>query len=70
MSNSQLNKPKSAIKNDAEVTLNLLSNLIKSSNDEANFPHNFILLTDTQVSKNREVFANGSSANINFSKTQ
>ena len=67
-SNSQLNKLKSAIKNGTEVTLNLPSNLIGSSNDETNFPHK-LLLTNIQVSKIRKAFANGSSANITFSKT-
>ena len=38
-------------------------------NDETNFPHK-LLLTDTQVSKIRKAFANGSSANIKFSKIQ
>ena len=69
MSNSQLNKLKSGIKNGTEVTLNLSSNLIGNSNDETNFSHK-LLLTDTQVSKIRKAFANGSSANIKFSKTQ
>ena len=68
-SNSQLNKLKSAIKNGTEVTLNLSSNLIGSSNDNTNFPYK-LLLTDTQFSKIRKAFANGSSANIKFSKTQ
>ena len=48
LSNSQLNKCKSGIKNGTEVTLNLSSNLIGSSNDETNFSHK-LLLTDTQV---------------------
>ena len=69
LSNSQVNKLKSAIKNRTEVTLNLSSNLIESFNDETNFPHK-LLLTDTQVSKIRKAFANGSLANIKFSKTQ
>ena len=69
LSNSQLNKLKSAIKNGTEGTLKLSSNLIGSFNDETNFPHK-LLLTDTQVSKIRKAFANGSSANIKFSKTQ
>ena len=69
LSNSQLNKLKSAIKNGTEVTLNLSSNLIGNSNDETNFPHK-LLLTDTQVSKICKTFANGSSANIKFSKNQ
>ena len=63
LSNSQLNKLKSAIKSGTEVTLNLSSNLIENSNDETNFPHK-LLLTDKQVSKIRKAFANGSFANI------
>ena len=58
-SNSQHYKLKSAIKNGAEVTLNLSSNLIGNSNDEINFLHK-LLLTDTQVSKICKAFANGS----------
>ena len=50
LSNSQLNKLKSAIKNGTGVTLKLSSNLIDSSNDETNFSHK-LLLTDTQVQK-------------------
>ena len=65
-SNPQLNKLKHSIKKRTEVTLNFSSNLIGSSNDETDFPHN-LLLNDTQVSKIRKVFANGSSANIKFS---
>ena len=57
LSNSQFNKLKSAIKNGAEVTLNLSSNLIEISNDEINFPHKS-LLTDKQVLKLRKAFAN------------
>ena len=37
LSNSPLNKLKSGIKNETEVTLNLSSNLIGISNDETNF---------------------------------
>ena len=66
VSNSQLNKLKSAIKNGTEVTLVLSSTLIGNSNDETNFPHK-LLLTNAQVSKIRKSFANGASANINFS---
>ena len=65
LSTSQLTKLKSAIKNETEVTLNLSSNLIGSSNDETSFPHN-LLLTDTQVLKIRKAFTNGSSANTKF----
>ena len=69
LSTSQLNKWKSGIKIGTEVTLNLSSNLIGRSNDKTNFPHK-LLLTNTQVSKIRKAFANGSSANIRFLKTQ
>ena len=69
LSNSQLNKLKSIIKNGTELTLNLSSNLIGSFNDETNFPHK-LLLTDTQVSKIRNAFGKSSSADIKFSKTQ
>ena len=69
MSNSQLNKLKSAIKHGTEVTLNLSSNLMGSSNDETNFPQK-LLLTNTQDSHICKTFANGSPANIKFSKTQ
>ena len=41
----------------------------QSSNDETNFPHK-TLLTGIQVSKIRKAFANGSSANVKFSKAQ
>ena len=71
LSNWQLNKLISEIKNEAKVTLNLSSNLIgvmvKSndlrSNDEINFLQK-LLLTNTQVLTILEAFANGSSANI------
>ena len=68
LSNSQLNKLKSAIKNGTEVTLNLSSNVVGDSDDENNFPHK-LLLTNTQVAKIRKAFGNDSSANITFSKT-
>ena len=58
LSNSQLNKLKSGIKNRTEVTFNLSSNLIGSSYDENNFPHK-LLLTNTQASKICKAFANG-----------
>ena len=46
LSNSQLNKLKSGIKDGTEVTINLSSNVKGSSNDETNFPHK-LLLTNT-----------------------
>ena len=69
LSNSQLNKLTSAVKDGTEVNLNHLSNLIGNSNDETNFPQK-LSLTYTQVSKIRKAFPNGLSANIKFSKTQ
>ena len=70
LSNSQLNKLKSAIKNGTEVTLNLSSNLIGSSNVETSFPNKLSLTNSLKVSKIRRAFANGSSAYTKFSKTQ
>ena len=63
VSNLQLNKLKSAIKNGTEVTVNLSSNIIGDSNDDNNFPHK-LFLTNTQVSKLCKAFANNSTANI------
>ena len=67
LSNSQLNKLKSAIKNESEVVLKLSLNM--TGNNETNFPHE-LLLTQRQVSNIRRTFANNSSIDINFSKTQ
>ena len=67
LSNSQLNKLKSAIKNESEVVLRLSSKII--GDNESNFPHK-LLLTDRQVSSLRKSFANNSSADIKLSKTQ
>ena len=69
LSNSLLNKLKSAIKNGTGVTLNLSSNIIVDSNDEKNFPHKF-LLTNTQVLRIPKAFANNFSAIIKLSKTR
>ena len=68
LSNSQLNKLKSAIKNKIEVVLRLSPNMIGESNNEANFPRE-LLLTDRQVSATRKALSNNSSADIKFSKT-
>ena len=67
LSNSQLNKFKSAIKNETEVVLRLSSNMI--GDNETNFPHK-LLLTNRQVSNLRKAFANNSSIDIKLSKTQ
>ena len=69
MSNSQLNKLKSGIKNGNEVTLKLLSNIDGDSNNENNFPQK-LLLTNTQISKLLKAFEDGSSVNIKLSKPQ
>ena len=67
LSNSQLNKLKSAIKNETEVVLRLSSNMIGDS--ETNFPHK-LLLTNRQVANLCKAFANHLSKDIKLSKTQ
>ena len=69
LSNSQLNKLKSAIKNETKVVLRLSSNMTGDSNDETNFPVK-LMLTDRQVSNIRKDFADHSSIDIKLSKTQ
>ena len=61
--NSQLNKSKSAIKNETEAVLRLSSNMIGNSNDETNFLYK-LLLTNRQVANLRKAFANKSSTEI------
>ena len=53
LSNSQLNKFKSATKNETEVVLRLSSNMI--GDNETNFPHK-LLLTNRQVSNLRKTY--------------
>ena len=67
--NSQLNKLKSAIKNETEKVLRLSSNMVGNSDDETNFPHN-LLSTNRQVASLRKAFANYLSTDIKLSKTQ
>ena len=67
LSNSKLNKLKSAIKDETEVVLRLSSNMI--GDNETDFPQ-ILLLTNRQVASLRKAFANHSSANIKFSKAQ
>ena len=69
LSNSHLNKLKSAIKNETHVVLRLSSNMISNSKDEINFPHK-LLLTNRQVANLRKAFANHTSTDIKMSKTQ
>ena len=56
MSNSQLNKLKSWIKNGTEVSLNPPSIMIRNSIDQIDFPPK-LLLTDTQVARLRKALA-------------
>ena len=67
LSNSQLNKFKSAIKNEMEVVLILSSNMI--DDDETAFPHKLLLIT-REVLNLRKAFVNHLSADIKLSNTQ
>ena len=69
LSNSQLNKLKSAIKNENDVVLRISSNMVGNSNDNTNFPHE-LLLTNRQVENIRKAFANHLSTDIKLSKTE
>ena len=64
LSNSQLNKFMSAIKNENEVVSRLSSNMI--GDNETRFPHK--LLTTRQVSNLCKAFSNHLSADINLQK--
>ena len=72
LSNSQLNKLKSAIKNETEIVLRLSPNMIHDN--KLLLTHklllNKLLLTNTQASNLRKAFANNPSADIKLSKTQ
>ena len=65
LSNSQLNKFKSAIKNKNEVVLKLSSNMI--GDNETNFSHE-LLLTNRQVTNLCKAFTNHLSTDIKLSK--
>ena len=67
LSNSQLNKLKSATKNETEVVLRLSSNMI--GDNETNLSHK-LLLTARQVAYLRKAFVNYLSAGIKLLKTQ
>ena len=68
LSNSQLKNLKSATKNETEVTLKLLLNIIGNLNNEVNSPYQ-LLLAEQQVPKLCKNFANDLSANIKLWKT-
>ena len=67
LSNSKLNKLKSAIKNETEVVLRLSLNM--TGDDETNFPHK-LSLTNSQIANLRKAFANYLPTNIKLSKNQ
>ena len=66
LSNSQLNKLKSSIKNETDVVLRISSNMVSNSNDKTNFPHE-LLLTNRQVANIRKAFAKNTSTDIKLS---
>ena len=68
LSNSQLNKLKSAIKNGTEVILRLSSKMIANSNNKTNFTYE-LLLTNSQVANLLKAFAIYLSTDIKLSKT-
>ena len=67
LSNSQLNKLKSAIKNEAVLRISL--GMVGNSNNNTNFSHK-LLLTDRQIANIRKAFYNNLSTDVKFSKTQ
>ena len=67
LSNSQLNRLKSAIKNETEVVLRLSSNMIGNSNDETNFAHK-LLLPYRKVANFRKGYTNYLSTDIKLPK--
>ena len=69
LSNSQLSKLKSSIKNETDVVLRISSNMVSNSNDNANFPHE-LLLTNRQVANICKAFAKNATTDIKLSKTQ
>ena len=69
LSNSELNKLKSAKKNGTDVLLRLSSSMVGNSNDEVNFPHK-LLLTNRQILSLRKAFANHTSVDVKLSKVQ
>ena len=69
LSNSQLNKLKSSIKDETDVVLRISSSMVGNSNDNTNFPHE-LLLTNRQVANTRKAFPKNTSTGIKLSKTQ
>ena len=69
LSNSQLKKLKSSIKNEIEVVLRLSSKMVGNCGDETIFPHK-LLSTNRQVANLHKAFANYLSVDIKLSKSQ
>ena len=69
LSNSQLNKLKSSIKNEIDIVLRISSNMVSNANDNTNFPHE-LLLTKRQAANIRKAFAKNPSTDIKLSKNQ
>ena len=69
LSNSQLNKLKSSIKNEIDIVFRISSNMVSNSNDNINFPHE-LLLTKRQAANIRKAFAKNTSTDIKLSKNQ
>ena len=69
LSNSQLKRLKSSIKNETDVVLRISSNMVSNLNDNTNFPHE-LLLTNRKVVNIRKAFAKNTSTVIKLSKIQ
>ena len=67
LSNSQLNKLKSDIKNETDVVLRVSSNMVSNSNGNTNFPHE-LLLTNRQVANICKAFAKNIKLILNYQK--
>ena len=68
LSNLQLKKLKSPIKNETGVVLKFSLSVVVD--DEINLPHKLLLLTNREVANLRKAFAKKSSFDIKLSKTQ
>ena len=68
LSNLQLKKLKSPIKNETEVVLRFSLSVVVD--EEINLPHKLLLLTNREVANLRKAFAKKSSFDIKLSKTQ
>ena len=67
LSNSQLNKLKSSIKNETDVVLRISKSMVGNSNDNTNFPHE-LLLTNRQVANIRKVSLITHQLTLNYQK--